>query len=146
VDLPARAAWMTELALAPVAELERAWAALDPRPAYRVVRRADVGLVMVRGRAGGTGVRFNLGEMTVARCTVEVNGIVGHALVGGADGRHAELAAVFDALLQDAAHRPALAVGLVEPLAERRARRRRESLAQTAATRVDFFTMVRGED
>jgi alpha-D-ribose 1-methylphosphonate 5-triphosphate synthase subunit PhnG len=138
---------MSVLALAPPEDLEAAWSALADRPAYRLVRRPEIGLVMVRGRAGGTGTRFNLGEMTVARCTVELpSGAIGHAYVGGRSLRHAELAAVFDALLQDPASRPALELRLVGPIEAAQRDRRIAAQARSAPTRVEFFTLVRGED
>jgi alpha-D-ribose 1-methylphosphonate 5-triphosphate synthase subunit PhnG len=138
---------MSVLALASRDELEAHWRALGRPPAYRVLRRPEVGLVMVRARAGGTGVRFNLGEMTVTRCSVALDdGPLGHAWVGGGDLRHAELAAVFDALLQDQARTVALAESVIAPLARAQADRRRAAAARAAASRVEFFTMVRGED
>jgi alpha-D-ribose 1-methylphosphonate 5-triphosphate synthase subunit PhnG len=66
--------------------------------------------------------------------------------VGGGDLRHAELAAVFDALLQDQARTVALAESVIAPLARAQADRRRAAAARAAASRVEFFTMVRGED
>ena len=146
-DTGARRRWMSVLALARPEDLEAAWSALADRPAYRMVRRPEIGLVMVRGRAGGTGARFNLGEMTVVRCTVELpSGAVGHAYVGGRSLRHAELAAVFDGLPQDPASRPALEVRLVAPLEAAQRERRIATQARSAPTRVEFFTLVRGED
>ncbi len=66
------------------------------------MRGPEGGLVMVRGRAGGGGAPFNLGEMTVTRCTVRLgSGLVGHAYVAGREPRRAELAALVDALMQD---------------------------------------------
>jgi alpha-D-ribose 1-methylphosphonate 5-triphosphate synthase subunit PhnG len=143
----ARRRWMSVLALASREELEARWAALDARPRYEVLRRPEVGLVMVRGRAGGTGDRFNLGEMTVTRCTVQLaDGTLGHAWVGGRDRRHAELAALLDALLQDATRVASLTETVIAPLARAQAERRRAAVARAAASRVEFFTMVRGED
>lgn len=102
---------------------------------------------MVGSRAGGTGIRFNLGEMTATRCTVQLDdGTLGHAWIGGRDRRHAELAAVFDALLQDPGRTSALAASVVEPLARAQAERRRTTVARAATSRVEFFTLVRGED
>jgi alpha-D-ribose 1-methylphosphonate 5-triphosphate synthase subunit PhnG len=101
---------------------------------------------MVRGRTGGSGRRFNLGEMTVTRCTVELEGRLGHAYVGGRDRRHAELAAAFDALLLDQGHRPELEAALITPLAAAQAERQRRAATRSAGTRVEFFTMVRGDD
>jgi alpha-D-ribose 1-methylphosphonate 5-triphosphate synthase subunit PhnG len=139
--------WMSVLALASGDELEARWAALGEPPRYTLLRRPEVGLVMVRGRAGGTGSRFNLGEMTVTRCAVQLeDGTVGYAWVGGRDARHAELAAALDALLQDPARTASLTATVVEPLARTQAERRRGDAARAAASRVEFFTMVRGED
>ena len=138
---------MSALATAAPAALESAWAGLPERPDYEYLRRPEVGLVMVRARAGGTGARFNLGELPVARCSVRLTaGAVGHAYVGGRDLRHAELAAVFDALLQDDAWRPALTARLIEPLEAFAEARRLAAAARSAPTRVEFFTMVRGEE
>jgi alpha-D-ribose 1-methylphosphonate 5-triphosphate synthase subunit PhnG len=138
---------MSVLALARAGELQARWEALGEHPRYEVLRRPEVGLVMVRGRAGGTGSRFNLGEMTVTRCAVQLeDGTLGHAWVGGRDRRHAELAAVLDALLQDPARTAALSAAVVEPLARAHAERRQAAVARAATSRVEFFTMVRGED
>jgi alpha-D-ribose 1-methylphosphonate 5-triphosphate synthase subunit PhnG len=142
-----RRQWMSVLALASTEELEARWSGLDEAPRYQLLRRPEVGLVMVRARAGGTGVRFNLGEMTVTRCTVQLDdGTLGHAWVGGRDLRHAELAAAFDAFLQDPARTAALGEAVIEPLARAQAERRQAATARAEASRVEFFTMVRGED
>ncbi len=143
----ARPRWMAVLARATADELAAAVTALaPPGPPYQRLRGPETGLVMLRGRAGGTGERFNLGEMTVSRCTVALaDGSVGHAYVGGTDLRRAELAAVLDALLQDPARRPVIERDLVEPLAAAAAARRRAVAERVADTRVEFFTLVRGE-
>jgi alpha-D-ribose 1-methylphosphonate 5-triphosphate synthase subunit PhnG len=143
----ARARWMSALAQADGAALAAAWERLPSRPPYRVLRAPEIGLVMVRGRAGGTGAPFNLGEMTVTRCSVELDdGRVGHAYVPGRDRRHAEMAAVLDAMLQDPAARAALERAVVAPLLAARDAHRREAMARASRTRVEFFTMVRGEE
>src|SRR5450631_3209567 len=96
--------WMSVLARAPAEAIEAALIRVGPLPAWSRVRGPETGLVMVRGRAGGSGSPFNLGEMTVTRCTVRLaSGIAGHAYVAGRDERRAELAAVADAVLQDPA-------------------------------------------
>jgi alpha-D-ribose 1-methylphosphonate 5-triphosphate synthase subunit PhnG len=138
---------MSVLAQAASEDVEAAWEKLADPPAYRLLRGPETGLVMVRGRAGGTGVQFNLGEMTVTRCSVELDdGRVGHAYVGGRSGRHAERAAAFDALLQEPGRRPALDGIVIAPLLARQETRRAGTRARAAATRVEFFTMVRGEE
>lgn len=147
VSTEARARWMSALAQAAPAALDAAWARLRPEPAYRVLRAPETGLVMVRGRAGGTGAPFNLGEMTVTRCSVTLaDGRVGHAYVPGRDARHAERAAALDALLQDAEARGLLERLVIEPLVAARRAAQQEARARVADTRVEFFTMVRGEE
>lgn len=143
----ARARWMSALAQAEPTAVEAAWARLRPPPAYRLLRAPETGLVMVRARAGGTGVPFNLGEMTVTRCSVTLeDGRVGHAYVSGRDGRHAERAAVLDAVLQDDVARRVLERLVIEPLLAARRARQQEIRARAAGTKVEFFTMVRGEE
>jgi alpha-D-ribose 1-methylphosphonate 5-triphosphate synthase subunit PhnG len=142
-----RQRWMSVLATAPPRELEEAWERLGQRPGYAFVRRPEIGLVLVRGRAGGTGMRFNFGELPVTRCSVRLaDGTVGHAYVGGRSPRHAEIAAVLDALLQKGEGRDDLETRVVAPLAERREARRRAALSRSQPTRVEFFTLVRGEE
>lgn len=145
--IEARRRWISALALAAREDVEAAWARVAARPTYTILRGPELGLVMVRGRAGGTGLRFNIGETTVTRCSVRVDdGLVGHAWVRGRDRRHAELAAVLDGLLQHPTRGPGLLHAVVQPLEEARARRRHAALARAAQTRVEFFTMVRGEE
>jgi alpha-D-ribose 1-methylphosphonate 5-triphosphate synthase subunit PhnG len=93
--------WMAVLAQAPGAALAEAYATLGPEPDIRWLRAPEFGSVMVRGRMGGTGRPFNLGEMTVTRASLSLgDGSVGHAYVAGRDAEKARIAAVCDALLQ----------------------------------------------
>lgn len=137
---------MEMLAKAELPVLEAAWDALEPQPAFSAVRGPETGLVMIRGRIGGGGAPFNLGEATVSRATIRLStGEIGFGQTLGLSPRKAELAAIFDAMAQreDCADIVAKLVGSIEAsVAEADA----EHLRQTAATRVDFFTMVRGED
>jgi len=142
-----RRAWMAALAKARLEILERTWAELDPPPAFTRLRPAETGLVMVRGRISGSGRPFNLGEMTMTRAAVRLqDGPTGFGHVAGRSARHAELAALFDALLQDPARHDGLMLGLVAPVAAEQAAERQRKAAEVAATKVDFFTLVRGED
>ena len=111
-------------------------------PPYQRLRGPEAGLVMVRGRAGGGGRAFNLGEMTVTRCSVRTDsGFVGHAYVAGRDERQAELAALVDALLQDPRERSTRLAAIIEPLAAAQQTRRAATAGKAAATRVEFFAM-----
>ena len=138
--------WMEVLAAASVAELERAWERLGQRPAYEFLRRPETGMVMVRAKADGNGAPFNFGEIPVTRCTVRVTGgASGCAYVKGTLRRHAELAAVMDALLQREETREEVRRKAILPVVRRRAVERKADAEKTDATKVDFFTMVRGE-
>lgn len=144
VDTAQRQRWMGTLAGAVPAELDQVWSSLGEQPAYELLRRPEIGLVMLRGRIAGTGAPFNLGEMTVTRCAVRLaDGRVGHAYLAGRRQRQAEIAALADALLQDPARRPALTEALLAPLDAAAEARRRDVAAKAAATRVEFFTVVR---
>jgi alpha-D-ribose 1-methylphosphonate 5-triphosphate synthase subunit PhnG len=135
----ARRRWMAVLARADIDELGDRLGALPP---YRVLRGPEAGLVMVRGRTGGGGAPFNLGEMTTTRCTVRTDtGFVGHAYVAGRNERLAQLAALADALLQDPIQQDRLLEDVIEPLAATQQARRDTVAAKAAATRVQFFAM-----
>lgn len=128
-------------------DLTAAWEALADKPTAQAVRGPETGLVMVRGRIGGGGAMFNLGEVTVTRATVRLaSGTIGHAQALGTDRERARLAAIFDALWQEPATRDFVEQTILTPIADRIAAADRLKADETAATRVDFFTMVRGED
>ncbi len=139
----ARRRWMAVLARAAAPDIEARLSACGEWPEYQRLRGPEIGLVMVRGRMGGGGAAFNIGEMSVTRCTVRTKcGRVGHAYVAGRDARQAELAALVDAMMQDPAQQPALREAVVEPLAAAQETRRAETSRKAAATRVEFFTMT----
>ncbi len=135
--------WMSVLARADLSDLESYWQNLSDRPEYRHLRKPEIGMAMVRGRAGGTGSPFNLGEVTLTRCVVELGaGVQGFGYVTGRSRRHAELAALFDGLMQEDScqHGPAL----IQPLHKQWMARREQISRKAAATKVNFMTMVRG--
>ena len=142
-----RQAWMGLLARSPAARVRELWASIEAEigGAYSELRPAESGLVMVRGRAGGAGARFNLGEMTVTRAAVRVEGgATGIGYVAGRDKTHATIAALVDAHMQAGGPRRDLLVARVlEPLASERAGQRAKLGRKVAATKVNFFTMVR---
>jgi alpha-D-ribose 1-methylphosphonate 5-triphosphate synthase subunit PhnG len=114
---------------------------------FERLRPSHVGLVMVRGRGGGTGVVFNLGEMTIARASIQLpGGVVGHGYSQGRSKRQAETAAVLDALLQQEDRRAEILSAVIEPLRAKAEARRLERSRKAASTRVEFFTIARGED
>ncbi len=138
---PARKRWMAVLARADAGELDALIRDANP-PSHAVLRGPESGLVMVRGRAGGGGGPFNLGEMTVTRCSVRTEaGLVGHAYIAGRDARRAELAALADAMMQDPGRAADLDARIIAPLAARQAARRADRAAKADATSVQFFAM-----
>lgn len=139
----ARRAWMATLARTPAPDLQELVERHGETPAYSFPRRPEIGLCQVRGRVGGTGQRFNLGEMTVTRCVVQLaDRTTGVAYLTGRDPRRAELAALADALLQNGTLSPEALASLEAAIEEQR----RARADAVAATKVDFFTLVRGED
>lgn len=141
------------LARADRATLEQAWNDLAEQPGYRRLKQPETGLVMVRARAGGVGQRFNFGEMTVTRCVVALeptnempNGVMGVGYIQGRDQRKAELVALFDAMTQDAEMADRIERDLIAPVEGKLVAARQAREAKVAATKVDFFTLVRGED
>lgn len=118
---------------------------LDPE--FTMMRGPETGLVMLRGRVGGTGDSFNLGEATVTRATVKLaDGSVGHAMTLGCDRVKARLCAVIDAMCQSIVVGKMIDAGIIEPLERDLDAADRTRREETAATRVNFFTVVRGED
>jgi alpha-D-ribose 1-methylphosphonate 5-triphosphate synthase subunit PhnG len=143
---PRRAA-MALLAQAHTPEIRQGLAAVADPLRYVELRPVASGLVMVRGRIGGDGAAFNLGEATVTRAAVRLaTGEVGFSYLLGRDHAKARLAAVCDALWQSARSREAIERNVLAPIRVRLEAERAQKREQAAATRVDFFTLVRGED
>lgn len=141
-----RKRWLAVLARASRPELETAWASYEGLPKPEVVRPAESGMVMLRGRVGGTGDAFNLGEASVTRCALRFGtGALGVGYALGRDRRKAELIAMFDALLQDGARQADIEGQLITPLARQQAAKREATSRAAAASKVEFFTFVRGQ-
>mgnify|MGYP000111210321 CR=1 FL=1 len=142
----ARRARLSTLAKAPSDRLLALWSAHAPEPpAHEILRAPEIGTVMVRGRAGAVGAPFNLGEMTVTRCAVRLaSGTVGHGHVQGRDRQAALAAALIDAACEDG-QAEALEAAILAPLRAEAAARTSARAARAAATKVEFFTMVRGD-
>lgn len=145
-DADARRRTAGVLANAPEADLAALWDAWPARPEVEYVRGPEAGLVMVQGRIGGTGDRFNFGEATVSRATVVVRGqdseTIGTAYVLGSHPEHAGLAAIFDALLASE-ERDRVLVDVIEPLENAQNERDARARADARRTVVDFFTVAR---
>lgn len=150
-----RKEWMALLARAPNALLDDIVGPHIASAQPRWLRRPETGLMMIQARVGGSGERFNLGEVTVTRCALRLGEMddaspVGVSYVLGRDHRQAQLAAIADALLQDATHHGDLEVRLLEPIRQSLMQKKSTRHARAQTTKVDFFTVAReassGED
>ncbi len=144
-SIAARRAVMALVAEATAIEL-RAVRAIAPVGVVDL-RAPETGLVMVRGRIGGTGAAFNLGEATMTRAAVRLpSGATGFGHLLGRDPARARDAALIDALWVEGTRRDRLEREILAPLRARLDRDARLRAAEVASTRVDFFTLVRGDD
>lgn len=135
---------MSILAKADADTIASACNLLGELPHRQWLRPPETGLVMVRGRIGGTGAKFNMGEVPVTRCALRLaSGTVGVAWVQGRDARHAEWAARLDALLQEPAYHEQIHTRVIAPLAAAQASRRDVAARKAAATKVEFYTLAR---
>lgn len=145
-DQKQRKHWMSALARALPEEVEQAWDETPDKPGYSFLRAPQIGLAMVRGKTGAQGEVFNLGEIPMTRASVRLDsGTVGHGYVAGRRPRHAELCALFDALAQEQGRREDVLSRVVRPLEVAAHKRKTKRNRQTEATKVEFFTMVRGD-
>jgi alpha-D-ribose 1-methylphosphonate 5-triphosphate synthase subunit PhnG len=139
-----RQRWLSLLAKAPADRLEALWREIGTVPAYTLLRRPEIGLMMVKGRVSGSGAPFCAGEMTVTRAAVRLeSGEMGFGYVGGRHARQAEIVATIDALGQRNDWRQPLEDKIVAPLAREAEARQQVVKARAAATKVDFFTVAR---
>ncbi|NOJ49923.1 phosphonate C-P lyase system protein PhnG [Bradyrhizobium archetypum] len=139
-----RKAAMTVLAHSDAAGIAECLGAIAV-PAHEHLREPENGLVMVRGRIGGDGAPFNLGEATVSRAAVRLaTGEVGFGYTLGRDLEKARMIALCDAMVQSHELADAVEANVLAPLRSSMLASRERQAAQAAATRVDFYTMVRG--
>jgi alpha-D-ribose 1-methylphosphonate 5-triphosphate synthase subunit PhnG len=138
-----RQVWHGILARARRADLLSCLAKGPELPGFVRLRGPETGMSMVRGRAGGGGAAFNLGEMTLSRCSIRDDaGRIGHGYAAGRDLQQVELIARLDAALQDETLYPAYHGAVLVPLAAAEAARQADIQARAAATEVKFFTMA----
>ena len=141
-----RRAAMAVLAASDAVEIAERLAAVGPLPPHDDVRPGESGMLMVRGRIGGDGAPFNVGEATLSRAAIRLaSGETGIGYVLGRDRAHARLIALVDALVQTAAHANAIEREVLAPIRARIDAARRADAERVAATKVEFFTLVRGE-
>ena len=135
------------LANSSAARLGQHWQALNLQPEFTLIRPAEIGLTRLQARMGATGKRFVMGDATVTRAVVQLNdGTLGYSYLLGRDRAHAERCALLDALLQQPETRPLLEEKIITPLAAWRDEQRQLRAREIASSKVDFFTLVRGDN
>ena len=139
-----RQRWLSVLAKAPAERIEALWQGLGSSPAYSLLRRPEIGLVMVQGRISGSGAPFAAGEMTVTRAAVRLQtGQLGIGYVAGRHPRQAEIVAALDAMGQMPEWQREIEETVVATLSNEADAKRRLRASKAAATKVDFFTVAR---
>ena len=140
-----RQQWLSVLAHAPRESLQQLLCPLMTGLQFEPLRPPEVGLTMLRARAGNSGERFNLGEATLTRCVLRFQGSdgisVGVGYVLGRDIERAGWVAQADALLQQPVWGERLQTEVIAPLRAQTQARRDQKAAQTAASRVQFYTL-----
>ncbi|WP_191922951.1 phosphonate C-P lyase system protein PhnG [Pantoea agglomerans] len=142
-----RQRWLSVLAHSSAALLETHWQALNLQPAFTLIRPAEIGLTRLQARMGATGKRFVMGDATVTRAVVQLSdGTLGYSYLLGRDKANAERCALLDALLQQPETRQLLEEKIITPLAAWRDEQRQLRAREIASSKVDFFTLVRGDN
>ncbi len=141
-----RSQWMALLARAPIELLEQALGEqANTQPEW--LRKPETGLMMVEARAGGTGERFNLGEISITRCALRLadtqkDAPVGMAYVLGRSHKHARLAAMLDAIFLMSPDQ-GFQEKVLAPIRQHLHLRNVNRMEKSASTKVEFFTVAR---
>ncbi len=146
-QLTERQHWMSVLAHSTASQLDALWQTVALQPAYTPVRPAEIGLTRLQARMGGSGKSFVMGAATVTRAVVQLtDGTLGFSYVLGRDKAHAERCALVDALMQQPETHALIHEKIIAPLAALRHEQRQVRAQQIASSKVDFFTLMRGDN
>lgn len=127
--------------------LARQFEALPELPHWQFIRKPEAGLVMVRGRIGGTGGPFNFGEVTVTRAAISLEtGETGFSYALGRDKKKAEQAAIVHAIWKQPQRQSEVEQSVIVPLEQELEAAEVKTREEVAPTKVEFYTMVRGDD
>lgn len=127
-------------------DMDRYWSALALHPTYHFLKEPEVGMTMVRAKAGGAGQEFNMGEVTVTRSVVKLETQeVGFGYTVGRSIKKSTLMAVIDACVQVDGWQSLILDQLVQPLEKQLQNKHKQHKEKVERTQVNFFTMVRGE-
>ena len=141
-----RKSWMSLLATSNKNDLLNLWEQKKINIRYDWLRTPEIGSIMAQGRMGVTGDKFNIGEVTITRCSLKLNcGTIGHSYVQGRSKKKAEISALCDALMQTEMSNE-INKSIIIPLEKIKKNNKDKILSKAEATKVDFFTLVRGEN
>ena len=140
-----RKSWMSLLATSNKNDLLNLWEQKKINIRYEWLRTPEIGSIMAQGRMGVTGDKFNIGEVTITRCSIKLNcGTIGHSYVQGRSKKKAEISALCDALMQTEMSNE-INKSIIIPLEKIKKNNKDKILSKAEATKVDFFTLVRGK-
>ena len=138
-----RKEWLSILAKSDLASLCTLWKKVQINAQYEYFRKPEIGTVMVRGRSGGTGNLFNLGEITVSRCSIGLQtGEQGYGYIQGRSTKGATIAELVDAFMQTS-QKKLIEQKILKPLDAIHKKNKKDLVSKAEATKVDFFTLAR---
>jgi len=141
-----RKALLATLANTESQALVSAWRALEIEPEYTLLKQPEIGMVMVKAKTGGNGSPFNMGEMTVTRTVLQLHSHeMGYGYTAGRDKDKSLTIALIDACYQVEGWQEQIEEKLVQPLRKDLQQARSQHQETVDRTKVNFFTMVRGE-
>lgn len=141
-----RQKWLSVLAHSEPTTLAKLWSQQNLQPDYALLRAPQTGLAQVQGRMGATGNAYNIGDVTLTRTVVKLaSNEIGVGYIAGRDKEHCLTVALLDALLQHQDHFQPLYDSIIKPLTQLAQETMRQHEVATNQSKVDFFTLVRGE-
>lgn len=138
--------WLSVLAHSEPTTLATLWSQQNLQPNYTLLRAPQTGLAQVQGRMGATGNAYNIGDVTLTRAVVKLaSNEIGVGYIAGRNKDHCLRVALVDALLQHKDFFQVLYDNVIKPLRQQRQQATQQHEAATNQSKVDFFTLVRGE-
>ena len=137
---------LSVLAKASLATMLEYWQQINVDATFEFLKKPEVGMAMVRAQAGAGCENFNMGEMTMTRCVIRLDSDeIGYGFVAGRSKKKSELIAVIDACWQKDSLQKIIEEKIIEPLYALQVNRAQKTSENTKTSKVNFFTMVRGE-
>ena len=114
---------------------------------YSIIREPEIGMVQIRGKMGNVGDKFNVGDATMTRASVLLEtGEIGHCYMLGRNVKQALLASRIDAVMQIEKYKDMLNIQIINPLENIYKTTKQKQKKEAQTSKVDFFTLERGEE